>query len=174
MEGREVHALADSGSQMNTVMPSYVCQHEFPVLPLHDLFDHPHNLVGLGGMRTHPLSFVILRVQVKEITGYDEDVVFLVVSDESEFSQHVPIVIGTCTLGRIIKVIKESEMGKLSTPWAMVRASRLLSQRGTVAEDQGVAGDNRTEQGAVVLKLPVSQDLDKPVFMKENVRLGPF
>ena len=86
VEGREVDTLADSGSQVNTVMPSYVCQHEFPVLPLHDLVNHLLNLVGLGGTRTHLLSFMILRVQVKEITGYDEDIVFLVMSDESEFS----------------------------------------------------------------------------------------
>ena len=86
VKGREVDTLADSGSEVNTVIPSYVCQHEFPVLPLHDLVNHPLNLVGLGGMRTHPLGFMILRVQVKEIASYDEDVVFLVMSDELEFS----------------------------------------------------------------------------------------
>ena len=63
-----------------------------------DLVDHPLNLVGLGGTWTHLLGFMILRVQVKEIMGYDEDVVFLVVQDESEFTRHIPIVIGTCTL----------------------------------------------------------------------------
>ena len=169
VEGRDVDTLADSGSQVNTVMPSYVHQHEFPVLPLRDL-----NQVGLGGMRTHPLSFVILRVQVKEIASYDEDVVFLVVSDESEFSWHVPVVTGTCKQGRIINVIKESEMDRLSTPWAMVRASHLLSWQGTVVEDPGVADDGPTEQGATALEPCTSQDLDEPVFMKENVRLGPF
>ena len=58
VEGREINALADSGSQVNMVTPSYVCQHEFPVLLLHDLVDHPLNLIGLGGTRT--LGFVIL------------------------------------------------------------------------------------------------------------------
>ena len=154
VEGREVDALADSGSEVNTVMPSYMHQHEFPVLPLCDLVDHPLNLVELGGMRTHPFSFVILRVQVKEIAGYDEDIVFLVISDGSEFSQHVPIMIVTCTLGRIINVIKESEMDRFSTPWAMVRASHLLSWQGTVAEDPDMAGDGPMEQGATALKAP--------------------
>ena len=94
----------------------YMHCYEFPVLPLHDLVDHSLNLVGLGGTRTYPLGFVKLRVQVKEITCYDEDVVFLVVPDELEFSQHIPIVIRTCTLARMMNVIKESEMDQLLTP----------------------------------------------------------
>ena len=130
VEGREVDTLADSGRQVNTVMPSYVHQHEFPMLPLCDLVDHPLKLVGLGSMRTHPVRFMILRVQVKEIAGYDEDVVFLVMSDESEFSQHVPTMIGTCTLGRTVNMINESEMDRLSTPWAMVRASHFVEPAG--------------------------------------------
>ena len=86
VEGRETNTLADSSSQVNTITPSYAHQHEFPMLPLCDLVNHSLNLVGLGAMRTHPLCFVILRVQVNEITSYNEDVVFLVVPDESEFS----------------------------------------------------------------------------------------
>ena len=103
IEGCKVNALADSGSQVNTVTPGYVHQHKFPVLPLGDL-------MGLGGMRTRSLSFVILQVQVSEIAGYDEDVIFLIVPDESEFSRHMSLVIGMCTLGRIVNVIKESEL----------------------------------------------------------------
>ena len=60
VEGHETNALADSGSQVNMVMPGYVCQHEFPVLPLGDLVHHPLNLIELDGMRTQPLGFVIL------------------------------------------------------------------------------------------------------------------
>ena len=102
VEDREVNALADSGSQVNTVMPNYVHQYEFPMLPLRNLVNQPLNLIGLGGTRTHLLGFV--RVQVKEIAGYDEDVVFLVVPDESEFAWHVPIVVKACTLGRIVNM----------------------------------------------------------------------
>ena len=109
VEGQEVNALADSGSQVNMVTPSYVHQHEFLVLLIGDLMDHPLNLVGLGGTRMRPLSFVILQVQVSKIAGYDEDAIFLVVPDESEFSSCIRLVIGTCTLGRIVNIIKESE-----------------------------------------------------------------
>ena len=112
-EGRNANALADSGSQVNTIMPTFVQQYGFPVLPLEDLVDHPLNLVGLGGKCTSLSGFVILHVQVWEITGYDEDIVFLVVPDESDFGHRVPLVIGTCTIGRIINVIWESEIDRL-------------------------------------------------------------
>ena len=65
-------------------------QYGFPVLPLEDLVDHLLSLVGLGRKRTRLLSFIILCVQVWEITGYNEDVVFLMVPNESEFSWRVP------------------------------------------------------------------------------------
>ena len=105
IEGRNVNALVDSGSQVNTITPTLVQLYGFPVLPLEDLVDYLLNLVGLGGKRTSPLRFIILCMQVWRITGYDEDTVFLVVPDESEFGQRVPLVIGTCTIGRIINVI---------------------------------------------------------------------
>ena len=116
IEGRNVNALADSGSQVNTIMPTFVQQYGFPVLPLEDIVNHLLNLVGLGGKHTSPLEFVILRVQVREITGYDEDIVFLMVPDKLEFGHRVPLVIGICTIGRVINIIWESEIDHLFTP----------------------------------------------------------
>ena len=117
-----------------------------------------------------PLGFVILLVQISEIAGYDEDVVFLVVPDKSEFSRH--LVTGSCTLGQIINMIKESELDRLSTPWAVVRVSCLLSRWGTVEKDQGMAEGSPMGEGASESSLAL--DADEPIFMKENVRLGPF
>ena len=48
IEGRNVNALADSGSQVNTIMPAFIWQCGFLVLPLVDLVKNPLNLVGLG------------------------------------------------------------------------------------------------------------------------------
>ena len=77
-------------------------------------------------------------------------------------------------LGRIVNVIKESELDRLSTSWAMARASHLLSRQGTVVEDPCVALDGPAEEGAATPESPVGWEVDEPVFMKENVRLGPF
>ena len=110
LEGSGLSALADSGSQVNTMMVEFVQAQGYLVLPLDKLVDYPLHLVGLGGQRTCALGFVIARLQVKEVVGYDEDVVFLVVPNESSFSRRVPLVIGTCMLGCIINVIRESKL----------------------------------------------------------------
>ena len=101
---------------------------------------------GVGWPRTCPLGFVIARLQVKEVAGYDEDVVFLVVLDRSNFGKRVPIMIGTFTLGRVINVIKESEMDQISMPWVTVCLSQLLSRR--------VVAEGMLEEGAEATNVP--------------------
>ena len=172
IEGRYVNALVDSGSQVSTIMPTFMRQCGFPVLPLVDLVDHPLNLVGLGGKCTSPLGFIILHVQVREITGYDEDVVFLMVPEDSEFGQRIPLVTGTCTIGRIINVIRESEIDHLSMPWAMAWMAQLLScQKSMAVFTPGSAGEAQLEgaHGG-----PQEVDIDELVTVRESVCLGSF
>ena len=172
IEGRNVNALVYSGSQVNTIMPTFMRQCGFPVLPLVDLVDLPLNLVGLGGKCTSPLGFIILHVQVREITGYDEDVVFLMVPDESEFGCRVPLVIGTCTIGRIINVIWENEIDHLSMPWAMAQMVHLLScGRSMVAftPESAVEAQSEGASGG-----PQEVDIDELVTVRNSICLGLF
>ena len=120
-------ALADSGSQVNMMTLEFVQERGYLVLPLDGLVNYPLHLVGLGGRCTCPLGFVIVRLQVKEVAGHDEDVVFLVVSDESAIGKRVLLVIHTCTLAQVINIIKESVMDQISTSWATVHLAQLLS-----------------------------------------------
>ena len=171
MEGRNFTAVADSGSQVNTIMPALVQQYGFPVLPLEDLVDYQVNLMGLGGMRTSLLGFVILRVQVPGVAGYDEDMVFLVVAYESNFRRRVPLVVGTCTISRLINVIHKSQIDSLATPWSTTRVAQLLSCRlGTVIP--GPEGAETQEEGACGGSLEVN--VDELVTVQESVCLGPF
>ena len=154
----------DSGSQVNTIMPAFVQQYGFAVLPLEDLVDHPLNLVGLDGKHTSLLGFIILHMQVWKIAGYDKDVVFLVVPDESEFGQRVPLVIGTCTIGRIINVIWESEIDCLSMPWAMVRMAQLLSCQKSIAVLTPGCAETQSEGAS---RGPQEVDVDELVMVRE-------
>ena len=111
-------------------------------------------------------------MQLREITGYDEDVVFLVVPDESEFGHRVHLVIGTCMIGRIIKVIWESEIDRLSMPWAMTWMAHLLScQKSMAVLTLGNAGEARSE-GAY--GGPQEVDVDELITVRESICLGPF
>ena len=67
-----------------------------------------------------------MSVQIDGISGYNEDQVALVAHSSAEFAHHVPIILGTPTMDRAIKTLKESEIDKLATPWACVRKSTLL------------------------------------------------
>ena len=171
VEGRNFTTPVDSGSQVNTITPTLVQQYGFPVLPLEDLVDYLLNLVGLGGMHTSPPGFVILSMQVWGITGYDEDAVFLVVADESNFGRRVPLVVGTCTISRLINVIQESEIDSLTTPWSTTRVARLLScQLGMAVPTP--EGAETPDEGASGGSPEVS--IDELVMVQESVCLGPF
>ena len=146
------------------ITPALVQQYGFPVLPLENLVDNLLNLVGLGGKCTSPLGFVILRMQVWEIAGYDEDVVFLVVPDESEFGWRVPLVIGTCTIGRIINVIWESEIDSLSMPWATARMVQLLSCWKSTAVLTSGSAETQVEGAS---RGPQEVDMDELVTVRE-------
>ena len=119
-----------------------------------------------------PLGFVILRVQVKEIMGYEEDVIFLIVPDSSEFSKRVLLVIGTCTLGRVVNVIKESELDMLSPPWVVVHASRFLSvrRRTTTSDDESIGDIADPEPSASALE-PETNVL---VYVREGICVEAF
>ena len=171
VEGRNVNALVDSGSQVNTITPALVQQYGFPVLPLEDLMDYSLNLMGLGGKCTSLLGFVILRMQVWGIAGYDEDTVFLVVPIESKLGRRVPLVVGTCTISRMTNVIREGDIDHLFMPWSTTRVARLLSCQLGVAVP--------TSEGVETLVEGASggspeESIDELVMVQESVHLGPF
>ena len=171
IEGRNVNALADSGSQVNMITPTLVQQYGFPVLLLEDLVDYPLNLLGLGGKCTSLLGFVILCVQAWWIAGYDEDAVFVMVPDESELRQRVPLVIGTCTIGRIINVIQESEIDCLSMLWATARVVWLLFCQWSTAVPTSGGAETWVEGASGG---PPEGSIDELVMVQDSICLGPF
>ena len=101
------------------------------------------------------------------MAGYDEDVVFLVVPDGLAFSKRVPLVIGTCTLGQVINVTKESELDQISTLWATAHLAQLLWQH--FVADESSTGEALGGQDA-----PRTEGVDEVVELKDNVHVGSF
>ena len=78
---------------------------------------------------------------------------------------------GTCTISRLINIIRESEIDSLAMPWSTMRVARLLSCRlGTVIP--GPEGAETLEEGACGGSPEVN--IDELVMVWESVCLGPF
>ena len=95
--------------------------------PITDLIGTRVACMGLGNAYTCPLGYIIVRVQVDGVQGYDEDQIALVVPDESKFAEPAPIILRTPTISHIMNVMKEKEIDVLAMPWANTRVAHLLS-----------------------------------------------
>ena len=82
--------------------------------------------MGLGNTYTRPLGYVVIRVQVNGVQGYDEDQIALVIPDFSNFVAWIPMILGTPTISWVINVMKEAEVDALAMPWANARVMHLL------------------------------------------------
>ena len=86
---------------------------------IQDLNDHNGciPLSGLGGSVTEPLGYVVIWVQIPYILSYDKDQVALVVRDNSCFISHCLVVLGTPTINRVIRAMKEMELETTLEAW---------------------------------------------------------
>ena len=74
-----------------------------------------------------PLGYIIIRVQVEGVLGYNEDQVALVILDSTGFGSQVLVSLGTSTIKQIINRIKESEINELSVSLNGSRIAQLLA-----------------------------------------------
>ena len=65
-------ALLDNGVQVNTITPRYVKEHSLPVGPITDLMGSKVTCIGLGNAYPKLLGYVVIRVQVDRVQGYEE------------------------------------------------------------------------------------------------------
>ena len=92
-------ALLNNGAQVNTITPRYVKEHSLPMGPITDIRGSKVACIGLDNAYTRPLGYVVMRVQVDRVQGYDEDQISLIIPDFSNFAMRVPIILGTPTIG---------------------------------------------------------------------------
>ena len=71
----------------------------------------------VGGTRTGPKGYIIMRVQIDSIPSYAEDQVFLVIDDNSAYSRRVLVILGTPMINRVVMAMRESEMTTAPPKW---------------------------------------------------------
>ena len=103
INGESCMALLDNDEQINTITPKYVSDHSLQMEPITDLLGARVTCVGLGNGYTRPLAYIVIRVQVDGVQGYDEDQIALVIPDLTNFAARIPLILGTHTISCIIK-----------------------------------------------------------------------
>ena len=162
--------LIDNGARVNLVTPEFVKDKGLEVGLIRDLNDHNGHipLSGLGERITEPLGYMILRVQILYVPGYDEDQVALVVAEDSNFLKRCQVILGTPTINRAIWTMKESEMENAPEAWQSTQCTYEFANYMVQLnpEDYGMTmptnmGENPT-------------DLDELVLLKNKVTIPAF
>ena len=117
----------DHGLTINSLTPDLVDVHYLDVRPLSNLSDGILSINGLRGVFSSSLGYVIIRVHVEGVQGYDEDQVALVILDSIGFGSWILVTLGTPTIKQIINMIKESEINELSVSLNGSRINQLLA-----------------------------------------------
>ena len=85
INGESYMALLDKGAQVNTITLRYIKEHSLPVGLITDLMGSKVTCIGLGNAYTKLLGYIVIRVQVDGVQGYDEDQIALIIP---YFSNH--------------------------------------------------------------------------------------
>ena len=156
---------------MNTVTPTFVKKNQLPVCPLVQLAGQPKSLPiqGIGGTRTGAIGYVIIHVRVEGVPSYGEDQVALVVPDNTLFGRKVPIILGTPTINRLVRSMKESEFETAPEEWQYARMSYdavnyFMAYRADLEPEDGYPTNTRAD--------PI--DLDEKVFLNKKFRVPAF
>ena len=133
----------DDGSQINSITLAYAKSLDLVVGPLEELAGDPTGrpIQGIGGVRTGAIRYVVFRAQIGGIPSYDKEQVALVVDNSSYFARKVPVILGTPTLHRVVKCMKESKMESAPPEWNNVRLgyeihNQLYSHRANYKPDR--------------------------------------
>ena len=164
--------LIDSGAHMNCVTPEFMKVRGLVAGSIQDRNNHsgciPIN--EAGGKRTEPLGYVMIRVQIPQVSSYDEDQVALIVEDPSLFSRQCPVILGTLTIFWAVQVMKEFEMHNLKPAWQYMKAGyeymHFMMNLDNVPTEEGQSFPTNTRRNLI--------DLDEKLLLKKKQVLLPF
>ena len=155
---------------MNLVTPEFVRDRGLDVGSIQDLNQHNGHipLSRLGEGLREPLGYVMLRVQIPYVPSYDEDQVALVVSEDSNFLRKCQVVLGTPTINRAIRAMKESEMENVPEAWQSAQHTHEFANYVVQLdpEDYGMTMPTNTGENPT--------DLDELILLKNKTTIPAF
>ena len=122
VENQKIKGLIDSGAQISSILDKFVNELNLEIKKLETLLD----LEPTGGGQVPYDSYVEVRLQVPGAQAFDLDVLMLVIP-ESEYSQSVPVTIGTIHIDEIINLITDEELKMANRKWQRGIISRKVA-----------------------------------------------
>ena len=112
IENQNFTALIDSGAQISQLTNSLVTALGLELKNLKELLP----LEGAGGIIVPYLGYVEARLKIPEMKNFDEDCLFLVMSDHT-YGDCVPVTIGTLHIDMILDRATKEELEVLRQAW---------------------------------------------------------
>ena len=152
--------------------PDYAKEHTLKVRPVHELASNPMSIPisGIVG-HTTALGYVIFNVQIESISSYNKDQVALVIKNLSGLGRHIPIILGTPTIHRVYRQMRESELHMALEEWQHTLLSYELAQ-GMYVNSMSPHVDTPTKYPTNTGQDPM--DLDKTVVLEDKVTIPAF
>ena len=174
IDGWQEQVLIDSGVWSNAMVPAYVKQHKMKVWPVHNLAMHPTSIPisGIGGHMV-AIRYIMINVQVEGIPSYYEEQVALVIPNVTQLGMKVPVILGTPTINRLCRQMKESEIQTVPEEWQHALLSyEVLRDVSIHAMTPQLDQDSNLKYLTNTGKDPT--DLDEPVLLKDRVIIPAF
>ena len=170
IDGHRERVLIDSGARANAIMPGYCRQHKLKVRPVNELAMNPTSIPvsGIGGF-TQALGYAIINVRIEGIGSYNEEQVVLVIEDVSGLGMRVPVILGTPTIHRLCRQLKESEFETIPNEWQ--HALRCYEIAQVLLNSMSVESDE-TKYPTNTGQNPM--DLDEQLILTDKVTVPAF
>ena len=109
VNGQGMKALIDTGAQVSSISLAMVKRMKLRIHQLQTLLD----IEGTGGTEVPYLGYVEVHLCIPEVQKFDLDVLMLVVPD-SQYTENVPIALGTLHIDMLLELATERELAKFN------------------------------------------------------------
>ena len=155
IEGQEMRALLDMGSQLSPISWTWVKKLNLEPNQLQSIL----RIEGSGGLEVPYLGYVEVQLELPKIKAFNHDVLLLIVPDSAHM-QSTPITLGTLHIDMAIKMATKKELENLNKQW----------QRSSVATRLNM----REMQVVDVEEAQTVSQLDSSVKLAKDVTVGPL
>ena len=157
VNGVPTTCLVDTGATVTTINAQYCQDMGLEIHALEQLIA----VSATGGTAIPYLGYTVAQLKFPHIPNYSEEVVMLVISDETRYATRVPLQIGTRVIAAVAETLKPQDIKNLDETWKQTYIGTLMSC--------AIQQKNREDGDTFSM-----DNVKGPVRLKKRVELEPF